>query len=116
MRHKIQTALFGNKWLKLLSLVIGFVIWVMVYNVNNPTRTVLFSGIPITIVNQDSVADIGKVIEPEGNGMVTVRVTAPRSAFPNRATPWFLLSARKQALSPLLLKVSLSATLPAISL
>lgn len=79
MAHKIRHALLGNLWLKFLSLVIGAGIWLMVSNANNPVRTELFSNIPINIVNQDAIADIGKVVEPEGSGTVTLRVTERRS-------------------------------------
>ena len=79
MAHKIRHALLGNLWLKFLSLVIGAAIWLMVSNADNPTRTQLFTNIPINIVNKDSIADIGKVVEPEGNGTVTLRVTEKRS-------------------------------------
>lgn len=79
MGHKIRKALLGNFWIKLLSLVIAIGIWLMVTNANNPTRTTLFPNVPITIVNQDSVADIGKVIEAQGSGTVTLRVTEKRS-------------------------------------
>ena len=79
MGHKIMHALFNNLGLKIVSLVIAFVIWLLVSNADNPTRTILYSNVPITIVNQDSVADIGKVVEPEGSGTVTLRVTDRRS-------------------------------------
>ncbi len=79
MARKIQKALLGNLWLKIISLLIGAAIWMMVSNANNPTRTQLFTNIPITIVNQDAVADIDKVVEPEGSGVVTLRVTERRS-------------------------------------
>ena len=79
MGHKIRKALLGNLWVKFLSLLIAIGIWFMVSNANDPTRTTLFPGIPITIVNQDSVADIGKVIEAQGSGTVTLRVTEKKS-------------------------------------
>lgn len=79
MAHKIRQALLGNLWLKFLSLVIGAAVWMMVSNANNPIRTQLFTNVPITIVNQDAIADIGKVVEPEGSGTVTLRVTEKKS-------------------------------------
>jgi YbbR domain-containing protein len=79
MGHKIRKALLGNLWIKLLSLLIAIGIWLMVTNANNPTRTTLFMNVPISIVNQDAVADIGKVIEAQGSGTVTLRVTEKRS-------------------------------------
>ena len=79
MGHRIRKALLGNLWIKFLSLLIAIGIWLMVSNANNPTRTTLFMNVPITIVNQDAVADIGKVIEAQGSGTVTLRVTEKRS-------------------------------------
>lgn len=79
MGRKIRKALLGNLWLKLLSVLIAIGIWVVVSDANNPTRTVLFTNVPITIVNQDAVAEIGKVIEAQGSGTVTLRVTEKTS-------------------------------------
>ena len=79
MGHKIGEALFRNIGLKIAALVIAFFVWVGVTNTNNPVKTQLFTNVPITIVNQDAVADIGKVVEQQGNGTVTLRVTARRS-------------------------------------
>ncbi len=79
MGRKIRKALLGNLWLKLLSLLIAIGIWIVVSDANDPTRTILFTNVPITIVNQDSVADIGKVIEAQGSGTVTLKVTERRS-------------------------------------
>ncbi len=95
MGRKIREALLGNLWLKLLSLIFAFGIWVLVSNMNNPTRTILFTNVPITIVNKDKVADIGKVVEAEGNGTVTLRVTEKRSVLEkmNRAGSDFYVEA-----------------------
>ncbi len=79
MGRKIHKALLGNLWLKLLSVLIAIGIWVVVSDANNPTRTILFTNVPITIVNQDAVAEIGKVIEAQGSGTVTLRVTEKKS-------------------------------------
>lgn len=79
MGHKIGEALFWNIGLKIAALVIAFFVWVGVTNTNNPVKTQLFTNVPITIVNQDAVADIGKVVEQQGNGTVTLRVTDRRS-------------------------------------
>ena len=79
MGRKIRQALLGNIWIKLLSLLIAIGIWFMVSNANDPARTTLFPDVPVTIVNQDSVADIGKVIEVQSSGTVTLRVTEKKS-------------------------------------
>lgn len=79
MKNKIIEKLAGNVLLKFTALLIAFFIWLLVTNTENPVSTELYTNVPITIVNQDSIADIGKVVEAEGSGMVTVRVTERRS-------------------------------------
>ena len=79
MRHKIGEALFRNIGLKIVALIVAFLVWVGVTNTNNPIKTQLFTNVPITVVNQDAVADIGKVVEMQGSGTVTLRVTDRRS-------------------------------------
>ncbi len=79
MRAKCK-ALFGrNPGLKLIALVIGFLIWLFVTNSNDPIRTSLIANVPITIINENAVADIGKVVQPEGSGTVTLRITERKS-------------------------------------
>ena len=68
-----------NLILKLIALVIAVFIWVFVSNQNDPIRTVTIQNVPITIVNEDSVGDIGKVAEPQGSDTVTVKVTERKS-------------------------------------
>ncbi len=77
--NKVIKALTGNLALKIISLVFAFVIWVLVTNNNNPIRSMTISNVPITIVNEDSIGDIGKVAEPEGSDTVTLKLTERRS-------------------------------------
>lgn len=79
MKNKMIKAVTENVWLKVISLAVAFLIWMLVTNVNNPVKSILFTNVPITIVNQDSIADIGKVVEAQGSGTVTVKVTERRS-------------------------------------
>ncbi len=68
-----------NLALKLIALAIGFFIWLFVTNNNDPVRTMLITNVPITLVNEESIADIGKVVEPEGSGTVTLRISERKS-------------------------------------
>ena len=77
--NKTGNKLTGNLTLKLIALVIGFLIWLVVTNSDDPVRSMVVSNVPITIINEDSVADIGKMVEPEGSGTVTLKVTERRS-------------------------------------
>lgn len=79
MREKLRALFTENLTLKIMALVIGFLIWLFVSNSNDPVKTALISNVPIVITNESSIADIGKVVEPEGSGTVTLRVTERRS-------------------------------------
>lgn len=79
MKSKIIDKLMGNIFLKVISVVVASLIWMLVTNTNNPIKTQLFSNVPINVVNQDSIADIGKVVELEGSGTVTLKVKEKRS-------------------------------------
>ena len=78
MKSKIVDKLMGNIFLKIIAVVVAFLIWLLVTNTNNPVKTQLFSNVPINVVNKDSIADIGKVVELEGSGTVTLKVTEKR--------------------------------------
>lgn len=78
MKVNISKKLTSNLGLKVIALVIAFLIWLLVTNTNNPRKTQLFTNVPINVVNKDSIADIGKVVELEGS-TVTLKVTEKRS-------------------------------------
>ena len=77
--NKTGNKLTGNLVLKLIALVIGFLIWLLVTNSDDPIKSTVISNVPITITNEDSVADIGKVVQPQGSGTVTLKVTERKS-------------------------------------
>jgi methyl-accepting chemotaxis protein len=77
--NKIVTTLTRDLGLKAIALVIACVIWVFVTNSNNPVRSITITNVPINLLNEDSIADIGKVAEPAGTDMVTLKVTERRS-------------------------------------
>ena len=79
MKNKMTEKVAGNLFLKIIAVVVAFLIWLLVTNTNNPVKTQLFTNIPINVVNQDSIADIGKVVELEGSGTVTLKVREKRS-------------------------------------
>ncbi|MCD8009810.1 MAG: hypothetical protein LUF34_03245 [Lachnospiraceae bacterium] len=68
-----------NNWaLKLLSVGIALVIWVIVVNYDNPYKTKTISGIPIEITNEDVITDQNMTYSVVGTQTATVRVTCRR--------------------------------------
>ncbi len=74
MKHKWTS----NLSLKFLSLFVAFLIWLLVANVNNPTRSLLYRDVKIDIINEDSVTEIDKGLDIVSEDTVTIKVTAPK--------------------------------------
>lgn len=70
MKHKLTK----NLSLKLLSLVVAFLIWLIVGNIDNPINYSLFKDIKIQIANEDSVTEIDKVFDIVSDETVVIKV------------------------------------------
>lgn len=75
MKYKLTR----NAGLKVLSLVVAFLIWIIVVNIDNPTNSKLYKDIKIQIINEDSVTEIDKVFDLISDDTVVVKVTERRS-------------------------------------
>ncbi|MDO4321250.1 MAG: CdaR family protein [Lachnospiraceae bacterium] len=73
MKHKWT----GNLSLKLLSLVVAFLIWLLVVNTDNPVQSKLFQ-VEIQLMNEDSVTEIDKVFDVVSDMTVVLKVTERR--------------------------------------
>ncbi len=70
----------NNLGLKVLSVLIACVIWLIVMDNNDPERTQVYRNVPVTIVNQDTLTDANKTYTVvDGTDKVNVYVTARRS-------------------------------------
>ena len=68
-----------NNWkLKLLSVGIALVIWVVVVNYDNPYVTRTISNIPIELVNEETLTSHDMVYTVDGTQTATIRVRCPR--------------------------------------
>lgn len=73
-----------NNWtLKLLSVVIAIIVWLIVVNYDNPYQTRTISGIPIEVVNEDVILDNDMTYTVTGNQTATIRVRCPRKVAQN---------------------------------
>lgn len=75
----MKNRILNHFGLKLLSLVIAFVIWIVVANVDDYKTTKQISGIEIEFINGDAITEKNKVYEvPEGT-MIDIVVKGKRS-------------------------------------
>ncbi len=77
---RLGRILTNNFGLKLLSVGLAFVLWVIVAQISNPVGTVSFSNVRVTLINADQLESQGKVyqvLDQTDTAKVTVR--APES-------------------------------------
>ncbi len=75
----MKEKLTKNIGLKLLSLVLATLLWLVVINSQDPVETRTFEDIPVTIVNEDSLTAKDKIPEVVEGDTVSVVVEARRS-------------------------------------
>lgn len=69
-----------NLGLKILAVLFSIILWLIVVNINDPITTVNFYGVPVDIINADSITGQGKMYEVlDGTDSVDVTVKANRS-------------------------------------
>ena len=79
MLKKILKKLTNNLGFKLLAVLFAFAMWLVVYNIDDPSSSKNFTA-TVTIQNAQSVSDMNKCYEVvDGTGTVSFRVTAKRS-------------------------------------
>ncbi len=79
MKKRIKGIFTYNIGLKVLALVFGFLLWLVVVNVDDPQQTRTFTTV-VNVVNEDYLTSQGKYYSVVGGGnTVNFRVTAKRS-------------------------------------
>ena len=79
MGNKILKTLTKNLGFKILAVVFAFILWLVVYNTNDPTITVSYTT-NVTVENASTVTDMNKCYEVlNGTNTVSFAVTAKRS-------------------------------------
>lgn len=76
----MKKKIFHNWGLKLISLMLAFVLWFLVVQIDDPQESRSFPNIPVKLINTELLDAEGKVYEVLGNtDMVRVTIRAPRS-------------------------------------
>lgn len=73
----------NNTGIKILSVFIAILIWLLVANINDPVRTERFTGIPVQIINESALTDLGYAYEVVEGDEVTITVEGKRSILNN---------------------------------
>lgn len=75
MREKLTR----NLGLKIVSVLVAVILWLLVVNIIDPVETKTFSSIQVTIQNEEAITEKGKVYEVIDGSDISIKVTAPRS-------------------------------------
>ncbi|SFG03779.1 YbbR domain-containing protein [Lachnospiraceae bacterium C7] len=79
MLEKILKKVTNNLGFKVLALLFAFALWVIVYNINDPTKTRTYTA-EVEVKNADFMTNLGKYAEvKDGTGSVSFSVTAKRT-------------------------------------
>ena len=80
MIKKIKQTLTHNTGYKLLALVLGFLVWLLILNTEDPVETRDITDITITEINADQITEAGKAYSFAGDvNTVSVRVRGKSS-------------------------------------
>ena len=85
-----------NNWpLKLLSVVLAVIAWLVIISLADPTDTQPIYNVPVKLLNEDLLAQSGKSYSVEGgdNPTVNIRVTGARSLVQSLKTSDFTATA-----------------------
>ncbi|WFR58189.1 CdaR family protein [Anaerocolumna sp. AGMB13025] len=75
----MKERLTRNLGLKILSLLVAVLVWVVILNVDDPVTTDTFNDIPVTKINENALAHNNKVYEVVSGDTVDVKVKGKRS-------------------------------------
>ncbi|MDL2301202.1 hypothetical protein LJC58_02485 [Lachnospiraceae bacterium OttesenSCG-928-D06] len=77
----MKLKIFSNWWLKILSIVLAFILWMVVVNVEDPVKSTNVSNIKVTLLNEELITDKNLVYEILDNtdSVKSVSIRAPQS-------------------------------------
>ena len=75
MKQKIMQ----NFTLKMLSLLVALVAWLIIINIEDLTISRTISGIPVEVINENAISEAGKCYVLDDTDSVKIRVRGPKS-------------------------------------
>lgn len=75
MKQKIM----HNFSLKLISLLIALMVWLLIINIEDPTISKNISGIAVEVINENAISEAGKCYVLGDTETVSIRVRGPKS-------------------------------------
>ncbi|MBE5961180.1 MAG: hypothetical protein E7256_07310 [Lachnospiraceae bacterium] len=96
----MKQVLTRNIGMKILSLFLATLLWVVIMNIDDPYITAKFENIPVQIMNETALGEVGKMYEVESGETVTIKVRGKRSIVDNLKASDFEATANFREMSP----------------
>ncbi len=78
MKKKLINNLYNNFGMKLLSVILAFIIWIVILNIDDPAITKTFT-MPVDIINESAISTLDKVYKVTEGDVITFTVRGNRS-------------------------------------
>lgn len=95
----MKNKLTSNLALKILSVVVAFLFWLVIINITDPTTARTFNDIPVEIVNENVITSANQVYEITDGDKVNVTVKGKRSFVEGLKEKDFVATADMSSLS-----------------
>ncbi len=95
----MKEKLTRNISLKILSVVLAAILWLVITNVDDPVKTKNFYNVPVEILNEDAIASLNQVYDIKEGETIDFTVAARRSIIENLAVSDFNVTADFSKLS-----------------
>ena len=75
----MKNRLFKNIILKIISVVLAFIVWIVLVNISDPTTSVTIGGVNVRFENENALKDKGYTYEVLDGAKINVDVSGPKS-------------------------------------
>lgn len=99
MKSKIRSSVLNNFWLKLLSVLLAFLLWLVVMNVSDGMITIKIKGIPVQQLNGAALEELDKIYDVAKGETVDIVVKGRRSIVESMTADDFIATADLSTMS-----------------
>ena len=99
MKIRAKKSLFDHLGLKIISLLLAVIIWMLIMNLDDYTMTKTIRDIPVLEQNGETIEKLGKVYSVTSGNTVDIVVKGPRSVVDSLTSNDFIASANLAELS-----------------
>lgn len=96
---KIKASLTNNVDLKIIAVLVAAVVWLSVVNISDPEKTIIIYNVPVTVIDENAITDMGMVYTIESGRYVDITISGKRSIVSELSSDDFKATASLEELS-----------------